>query len=161
MQLDWSWPALESIHFVGLTLLLGSIGASDLRILGFAKHVPITAFHRLIPFAVTGFAINAVSGTFFLMTYPDQYIYNPAFHLNMPCVMLAGINVVCFYLTVFRRVCSLEPESLASLLGKINGAVSLALWMTVIICGRMITFFRPNECGPSEALAFLAECIVR
>jgi hypothetical protein len=161
MQREWSWPALESIHFIGLTMLLGSIGAWDLRLLGVAKQVPIAAFHRLIPIAVIGFAINAASGTFFLMTFPDQYVYNPAFHLKMLCVMLAGANVAVFYLTAFRGVRSLESGSQASMLGQINGAVSLTLWITVIICGRMITFFRPSVCRAGEALAFLAECIVR
>src|SRR5688572_24678584 len=70
MKQEWSWPIAESIHFGGLTLLFGSIVAWDLRLLGFGSHVPIAAFHRLIPFAMTGFAINATSGTFFLMTTP-------------------------------------------------------------------------------------------
>jgi hypothetical protein len=161
MQRAWSWPALESIHFIGLTMLLGSIVAWDLRLLGLAKHVPIAAFHRLIPIAVIGFAINAASGMFFLMTFPDQYVYNPAFHLKMLCVMLAGANVAVFYLTAFRSLRSPESGAQASTLGRINGAVSIALWITVIICGRMITFFRPNLCGPGEALGFVAECIVR
>lgn len=161
MQLHWSWPLAESVHFIGLTLLLGSIGAWDLRLLGLAKQVPIAAFHRLIPFAILGFGINAASGTMFLVTFPDQYVYNPAFHLKMLCVMLAGVNVLVFYLVVFRHVRSFEPGAQAPPLAMISGAVSLALWITVIVCGRMITFFRPSGCSPGEAIGLLAECIVR
>jgi hypothetical protein len=142
-------------------MLLGSIAAWDLRLLGVAKQVPIAAFHRLIPFAVLGCGINAASGSLFLMTYPDQYVYNPAFHLKMLCVMLAGANVLVFYLTVFRRVSSLGPGAQGPMLARLNGAVSLALWCTVIICGRMITFYRPSGCGPGEVVGLLAECIVR
>ena len=161
MQLQWSWPLVESIHFIGLTLLLGSIGVWDLRLLGLAKQVPIAAFHRLIPFAILGLLINATSGTLFLMTHPDQYVYNPAFHLKMFCVILAGVNVLVFYVVVFRHVRSFEPGAQAPRLAMLSGAVSLALWITVIICGRMITFFRPSGCSPGEAVGFLAECIVR
>ena len=161
MQMDWSWPIVESIHFVGLTLLFGSIAAWDLRLIGFAKHVPVAAFHRLIPFAIIGFGINATSGTLFLMTDPDQYVYNPAFHLKMLCVILAGVNVMLFYLTLFRRVNALGPEAQAPPMARLNGAVSLVLWLTVIICGRMITFYRPTGCFPGQAAGFLAECIVR
>src|SRR5687767_15833213 len=100
MQTRWAWPIAESVHFIGLTLLFGSIAAWDLRLLGLAKTVPIAAFHRLVPWAVTGFAINASSGMFFLMTTPNQYVYNPAFHLKMFCVLLAGANVLVFYLTI-------------------------------------------------------------
>jgi uncharacterized protein DUF6644 len=161
MRTNWGWPIVESIHFVGLTLLFGCIAAWDLRLVGLAKHVPIGAFHRLIPFAILGFTINAGSGSFFLMTEPDQYVYNPAFQLKMLCVILAGANVVLFYLTMFRRVNRLGAGDQGPLLVRLNGAVSLVLWMTVIICGRMITFYRPARCRPGEVLGFLADCIVR
>jgi hypothetical protein len=39
------------------------------------------------------------------------------------------------------------------------GAVSLACWIGVIICGRLITFYRPFACNPGEANAFIVECI--
>jgi hypothetical protein len=161
MRTNWGWPIAESIHFVGLTLLFGSIAAWDLRLIGLAKHVPIAAFHRLIPFAILGFAINAGSGSFFLMTEPDQYVYNPAFQLKMLCVVLAGINVGLFYLTMFRRVNRLGPGVQGPVLARLNGLVSLVLWTTVIVCGRMITFYRPARCRPGAVIGFLADCIVR
>jgi hypothetical protein len=161
MRTSWGWPIAESIHFVGLTLLFGSIAAWDLRLVGMAKHVPIAAFHRLIPFAILGFMINAGSGSFFLMTEPDQYVYNPAFQLKMLCVVLAGINVGLFYLTMFRRVNRLGPGVQGPVLARLNGLVSLVLWITVIICGRMITFYRPARCRPGQVLGFIADCIVR
>ena len=95
------------------------------------------------------------------MTYPDQYVYNPAFHLKMFCVILAGANALLFYLTMFRRVKALAPGSQEPVLTRLSGAVSLVLWVTVIVCGRMITFFRPNACRPGEAVGFIADCIVR
>ena len=161
MKEPWSWPIAESIHFSGLTLLFGSIVAWDLRLLGFASHVPIAAFHRLVPFAVTGFAINATSGSFFLMTYPDQYVYNPAFHLKVFCLILAGLNIVLFYLTMFRRVKRLGPGAQGPAFARLSGAISLVLWAIVIVAGRMITFYRPTLCRSGGALGLLAECIVR
>ena len=146
MKMLWAWPIVESIHFAGLTLLFGCIAAWDLRLLGVAKTVPAAAFHRLVPFAVLGFAINVASGFLFLVAYPDQYVYNPAFHLKLLCILLAGVNVACFYAGVLHRA---------------SGAISLALWTTVIVCGRMITFFRPAPCRAGEVLGVLADCIVR
>ena len=101
---DLDLAMVESLHFLGLTLLFGSIAAWDLRLLGVGRGVPIAAFHRLIPFAVVGFTVNVTSGIGFLMAAPDQYIYNPAFHVKMLLVALAGLNVLVFYLTIFRRV---------------------------------------------------------
>ena len=62
MQTQWAWPAVESVHFIGLTLLFGSIAAWDLRLVGVLKEVPVAAFHKLVPFAILGFAINVASG---------------------------------------------------------------------------------------------------
>jgi hypothetical protein len=123
--------------------------------------VPVAAFHRLVPFAVVGFAINATSGSLFLITFPDQYIYNPAFHLKVFCLLLAGVNVLVFYLAIFRRLRRLAPGQPLPALARLSGGVSLVLWITVIVCGRMITFFRPRICEAEEALGFLADCIVR
>jgi len=161
MQMRWSWPIVESIHFIGLTLLFGCIAAWDLRLIGVAKHVPITAFHRLIPLGILGFVINAASGVFFLITYPDQYVYNQAFHVKLLCIALAGLNVAVFYATQFRRVDALGPGQPSPLIARLNGWISLALWMTIIVCGRMITFFRPTQCRAADALGYIADCIVR
>lgn len=162
MHTTWAWPAVESVHFVGLTLLFGSIAAWDLRLVGLLKEVPVAAFHRLVPLAVTGFAINVVSGSMFLVAFPDQYVYNPAFQLKVLCLMLAGLNVILFYATSFRRIAALAPGRQPPVLARLSGAVSLSLWVTVIICGRMITFFRPaSACSAAEVVSLLADCVVR
>jgi uncharacterized membrane protein len=161
MRTEWGWPAVESVHFIGLTLLFGAIAAWDLRLLGMAKRVPIVAFHRLVPFAVLGFAINATSGLMFLVTEPDQYLYNPAFQFKLLFMALAGLNVAVFYLAVYRRVSGLAPGVDTPRAVKVFGATSLICWMAIIVCGRLITWYRPGPCDPSEAIGFLADCILR
>lgn len=158
MQTQWAWPIAECVHFIGLTLLFGSIVAWDLRLLGVAKHVPIAAFHRLVPLSVLGFTLNAASGSLFLMTYPDQYVYNPAFHLKVLCLALAGVNVLVFYATTYRRVNALAPDREAPFGARAAGVISLACWTAVIIFGRLLTFYRPIGCVPGETVAFLARC---
>jgi hypothetical protein len=161
MRTDWGWPAAESVHFMGLTLLFGAIAAWDLRLLGIGKRVPVAAFHRLVPIAVVGFTINAATGSLFLMTEPNQYIYNPAFHFKLLFMALAGLNVLVFYLILFRRLRSRDPGLAVPRLAKLSGAASLAFWTGVIICGRLITFYRPFNCDPLEPTGFLVHCILR
>ena len=73
------------------------------RLLGVARQVPIAAVHRFIPWGLLGFAINIVTGTLFILTEPDQYIYNPSFHLKLLFMTIAGANAGMFYLTSYRR----------------------------------------------------------
>jgi hypothetical protein len=160
MHTRWGWPAGESIHFIGLSMLIGMIFLFDLRLLGMAKRIPIAALHKLVPWGVLGFIINLVSGSFFLMTEPDQYIYNPAFHFKMLFMAFAGLNMLAFYLTTSRRTMGPGAGDEAPRAAKIMAATSLCMWIAIIVCGRLLTFYRPGDCGP-QGPGFIAECIPR
>ena len=158
MYSKWGWPACESLHFIGLSLLVGMIGAFDLRLLGVAKRIPIAALHRFVPFGVAGFLINVVTGAMFLLTEPDQYIFNVSFHVKLLFLAMAGLNVLVFYSFVYRRVKHLPPGADAPRAAKMAAAVSLGCWIGVIICGRLLTFYRPFECPP-EGPGVIADCL--
>jgi hypothetical protein len=146
MTTAWAWPIMESLHFTGLCLLIGAVGTFDLRLLGFARSVPIAVVHRLIPWGIAGFALNVTTGSLFVMTEPDQYIYNPSFHLKLLFMAIAGVNASLFYVTSFRHAFGPGARLDAPRHAKIIAAVSLTAWLLVIICGRLITFFRPAPC---------------
>ena len=157
MRTQWAWPACEALHFVGLSLLFGTIGIFDLRLLGVARRVPIAALHRLVPWGVSGYLVNLTTGSLFLLTEPDQYIFNTAFHFKMLFMALAGCNVLVFYLTMFRKVEAVGAGYDAPRSAKIIACASLVLWIGIIICGRLLTFYRPFPCGP-EGPGFFANC---
>ena len=146
MHSKYGWPTCESIHFLGLSLLIGAIGTFDLRLLGLAPRIPIAALHRLVPWGIAGYIINITTGLMFLVTEPNQYIYNPSFHFKVLFMGLAGINVLVFYLAVFKKVKILAPGENTPRSAKIIGGVSLLLWIGVIVAGRLLTFYRPIEC---------------
>src|SRR5512134_1857411 len=102
MTTAWAWPTIESLHFLGLCMLIGGVGTFDLRLLGVGRRIPIAAVHRLIPWGIAGFAINIMTGVLFVMTEPDQYIYNPSFHLKLLFMTIAGVNASLFYVTSWR-----------------------------------------------------------
>jgi hypothetical protein len=131
-----------------------------LRLLGVGRHIPVESFHRLVPFAVAGFLVNAVSGFAFVMTEANQYIYNPAFQMKLALLAIAGLNVLVFYALFFGRIRTSTGETLPPG-ARLSGALSLGCWIGVIVCGRMITFFRPFPCGRTQTIGFLADCIMR
>jgi hypothetical protein len=119
----WVWPASETLHFIGLCLLVGAVGLMDLRMLGVAKRIPFAPLFRLVPWGVLGFVINLVT-----------------FQLKMLFVLLAGINVVLFNLTVFRKTATLGPGDDAPKGAQVMAAVSLFLWFGVMYLGRMLPY---------------------
>jgi len=158
MHTAWAWPIAESVHFLGLCLLIGCIGTFDLRLLGMARRVPIATMHRLIPWGILGFVINISTGLLFVLTEPDQYIYNPSFHIKLVFMAVAGLNAGMFYLSSYRRVFTAQASLDAPLRAKLIAAISLGAWITVIVAGRLITFYRPAPCSPDEAAAWVLQC---
>ncbi len=158
MHTAWGWPIAESLHFVGLTMLMGSIGVFDLRLLGVGQAIPIAAMHRFIRWGLVGFGLNVLTGTLFLMTEPDQYVYNPSFQFKVLCIALAGLNALVFYATSYRQVTSSGAEHKAPPRARMIGALSLTLWIAVIVAGRLLTFYRPYHCEPPEP-RYWATCI--
>lgn len=139
----WAWPVFESLHFIGMSMLVGTVGIFDLRLLGFARRVPLAALHRLIPFGIAGFALNAVTGLCFICATPDQYIFNMAFRVKVTLMLIAGINVLFFYSRVFRRMEAVGAGAPPPFGARLAGAVSLSAWIGVMSAGRLLTFFRP------------------
>jgi hypothetical protein len=157
MRTSWGWPIAESLHFLGLCLLVGAIGTFDLRLLGVARRVPIAAVHRLIPWGLLGFAINIVTGSLFVLTEPDQYIYNSSFHLKLLFMTIGGLNAATFYLTSYRDVFRADAPLDAPRRAKVIASISLCAWLAVITGGRLITFYRPAPCE-GEQTSLLLEC---
>jgi hypothetical protein len=135
----WWWAFMMDMHFVGLALLIGTVGILDLRVLGFAKQIPIDPLHRLVPWAMAGFGINLVTGILAFTGMSNYYTYDWAFWLKMLAIMLLGLNVAVFYLTgAFDSVEGLGPGEDAPQFAKFIAATSLVLWFTVITLGRYI-----------------------
>ncbi|HYR83837.1 MAG TPA: hypothetical protein VE422_07145 [Terriglobia bacterium] len=134
----WAWPATETLHFMGLCLLLGVVLIVNLRMLGVMKNVSFSAVHRLLPWGILGFGINLTTGWLFFITVPEQYTQNIALHWKMALVMVAGVNAL--YLTVFDEPWALGPGDDAPLTAKVIAASAIFLWLGVIYFGRMMPF---------------------
>lgn len=137
----WLWAFCETIHFLGLAMMVGAIGVLDLRMLGVAKHLPMRPLHRLVPWGIAGFVANLITGLMFYTADAHQYTHNIAFQMKMLFVLLAGINVLYFYgARVSQRVESLGPGADAPIDAKVVAASSLFLWFGVMYWGRMLPF---------------------
>ena len=140
IESSWAWPTCETLHFMGLSVLIGVVGLFDLRLLGFARALPVGPISRLMPWAVGAFLVNLSTGVFFLIGNPFQYIDNLAFWLKMLSVLAAGINVAIFSLSSMREAVSLGPGEETPRPVKIVAVVSLCCWFSVMYWGRMLPY---------------------
>ncbi len=143
MNSPWGWPTAESLHFLGLSLLIGTVGVFDLRLLGVGNGISFAALHRLVPWGVGGYLLNLLTGTMFLTTAPDQYLFNPAFQMKLLFMLIAGLNMLLFYSTTAASVRGSAATAGLTARAKTIAAISLLCWSLVIVCGRLITYYRP------------------
>jgi hypothetical protein len=138
----WWWAFMMDLHFIGLALLMGTIGILNLRLLGFAKQLPIAPLHRLVPWALVGFGINVLTGALAYTGMAAYYTFNIVFWLKILGILLLGLNAAAFYLTdAFRGVEHLGPGENAPARAKFIAGTSLFLWFAVITLGRYIQLY--------------------
>lgn len=140
----WLWPVFEIIHYAGMSLLIGVIGALDLRILGFFRSVPIGAFKAWVPLAVVAFVANLVSGTVFVTsnaTGAGFYVENLSFQLKVLALVVAFANLMIFQFSgLERRVYAVPAGADAPGSAKVVALVSLVSWVAVIVFGRLLMY---------------------
>src|SRR4051794_17189625 len=107
----WVWPLCESLHFVGLALLLGAAGFFDLRLMGLFRSVSVAAAMQLRVWAAVGVLINLVTGILFFVGAPDQYITNPSWWAKVACLLVATINVAVFETRHGKELLSLPADA--------------------------------------------------
>ena len=137
---NWIWAIFETLHFIGMALLIGCVGILDLRMLGVGKRLAAGPLHRLVPYGIAGFLINMITGLLFFVAIPRQYMFNVAFIVKMSLIAIAGINVLVFYTTVYRAAERLGPGDDAPFKAKVAAVVSIAAWFGVMYFGRMLPF---------------------
>jgi hypothetical protein len=141
-NLPWGWAAAETLHFIGLCLIMGVTLVLDLRMLGAMKSVSFAALHRLLPWGIFGFAVNTLTGMMFFAASPGQYLSSVAnaelFLLKMMFIVVAGVNAL--YFTVLDEPWSLPAGQDAPVRAKAFAASAIFLWLGVIYCGSMLPF---------------------
>lgn len=128
----------ETLHFIGLCLLLGAMLIVDLRLLGMMKQTPVRVALQFLPIAIVGFAINLLTGICFYSFNPRSYSENWMFGLKMALIVLAGLNALYFTFFEQNRVLRTPEGEKFDVQTRIAATLSLVLWVAVIIAGRLL-----------------------
>ena len=85
----WAFPDILILHTVGLAFLVGANVALDVRLLGFARGLPLRSMLPFFRVMWLGFWVNAVSGVLLLIAYPTKALTNPVFYLKLGLIAAA------------------------------------------------------------------------
>lgn len=149
-------PWVNAIHVLCVTLVFGSILVVDLRLLGLldrARAVTRVA-HEMLWLTWAAFAGAVVTGVLFFAANATTYWFNMAFRFKLLAILLAGVNMAVFQLVTYKSVAAWDRNSPTPAAARLAGALSILLWMTVLVLGRVIGFTKGYEVPVPDDLDF-------
>jgi hypothetical protein len=135
---SFGMPAVQSVHLVGLTMLLAAILVLNLRLAGFTMldwSLP-SVERQLRPWARGAITLVLASGLVMFIGNPAKYLANGAFLFKMASLTLA---MLCQF-GLFRRFFRSEPDLRPRSMNIAIAGLSLTLWFSVGWAGRAIAF---------------------
>lgn len=137
----WTYPIVEVVHILGLAILVGAVVLFDLRLLGFSPTVSVRSLGRhLLPWAWTALLLIVPSGVAMLSAHATEFAANPAFRVKLLLIGFAAVNAAVFHGSVYRSVAAWDQHQPTPAAAKASALLSLALWVGVIACGRLIAY---------------------
>jgi hypothetical protein len=136
------FPWIEAIHVLAVTLVIGSIALVDLRLIGVrALNRAISNISKeLLPITWMAFLAAAITGAILFTSNALSYSQNFYFISKIILLGLAGINMMCFQFIIGKNLDSWNHYQQLPIAARIAGAISLTLWVSIIVCGRWIGF---------------------
>ena len=138
----WAYPIVESLHVLTLCVFLGLTVMLDLRLLGVTMvRAPASEVAgRLLPWTIAGFAVMVTTGALLFYAIPVKTYLNIFFRIKVALLVLAGVNVAVFQLTIWRSMDQWDADPVPPLRARLAAGVSLVLWAGIVVAGRMIAY---------------------
>ena len=138
----YAFPIIEGIHLIALSVSVGLIFLTDLRLVGlFLKHIPAADVHKqLRPFVAGGFAIVFLSGGLLFWAEAATVMQSPPWPFKFLFIFLAGLNALYFELVIVKRPEGRGTRGFIPRGVKYAGLASMGLWTLAIICGRLVAY---------------------
>jgi len=139
---DWLFPLIEGSHIMALPLSVGLIVMFDLRLLGLAFRSGSTTkmMGDVVRWSKLGFCVMFTTGGLLFMTQAGKAYANGFFRAKLIFLLLLGINAVLYHAIFYPRMAEWDASGRTPLGARVCGALSLGVWIGVIICGRTMAY---------------------
>lgn len=138
----WLFPIIETVHIIGIALLVGSTSILDLRLMGLVyREQPVSKLAwRFLPWAWAGFLIQVITGVLLFASEATKMIDNLSFQVKMVLIVVAGLNALVFHLIAYQSVGRWDNDRVAPLSARAAGLFSILLWFGIVAAGRWIAY---------------------
>jgi hypothetical protein len=133
-----AFPAIVTLHNIGLAFLAGGGIVIDLRLIGFASDMPLRPMARFSPVLWLAFAVNATTGVLLLIAYPTKALTNPLFYVKL-CLIALAVGLVYRIGSTVLRAPGVEQKPVTRS-AKALALVSIVAWIALITAGRLLAY---------------------
>jgi hypothetical protein len=133
----WAYPGIAFMHTVGTAMVVGMSAIVNLRVLGFARRLPLAPLERYFPVIWAGFWASAISGAILFAADATSKIESPLFGVKMLAIVFGVLTMMAVRRTIVR-----DPSVTPPLGGREQwlAAASLLLWFLAIAAGRLMAY---------------------
>jgi len=138
----WVFPIIETIHVLALSISVGLLLVSDLRLMGYIMvRRPVSeVYEQIKPWMFIGFAIMVVTGILLFWCQAVKAYTSIFFRVKVVLLLLAAINAVAFERGIYRQVEKWDNSLVPPLEARLAGWLSLIFWIAIITCGRTMAY---------------------
>lgn len=134
-----TYPIANTLHLLGLVMLVGGIGIVDLRVLGLWKRLPIEPLSRaLTPVAVAGLGILVATGVVLFAADGTALALSDNFVRKLVLIGIALANAAAFRMLFAQQMQGWAGK--APPVARILAALSITLWLAIGTLGRFIAY---------------------
>lgn len=149
-------PWVNALHVLCVTLVFGSIIVVDLRLLGLLDRTRAVTrvAHEMLRWTWAAFAGAVITGGLYFAANATTYWFNTAFRFKLLAILLAGLNMAVFQLITWRGVAAWDRDAPTPRAARVAGALSILIWTTVIVLGRIIGFTKGYDVPVPDDMDF-------
>jgi hypothetical protein len=141
-QSPWAYMAANVAHILSLMVFFSAVAVMDLRLAGFFQATwPGSLLRRARVVAIAGFIGLVASGAVLFVAEASHIVLNGMFQFKLALIGLGLINIVWFEYVVAEKVKDVQPHTPLPGAARLIGVTSLAIWLAVAACGRLIAYF--------------------
>ncbi len=142
----WVIPAVQTLHILCVALVFSAAAMVDFKLLGFAgkDQTLETLVQRFLPPAWIALGLLAITGALLIIAEPARSILAGPFQLKMALLLAVIILTVWFQRIVTSNASRWNTPSATIPAARVVAAVSLALWLAIIVAGRWIAYATPS-----------------
>ena len=137
----WAYPLLETLHTLGMAMLLGTLGLINLRVLGYKPALSLPGTEDLLPVAWIGFTVNAASGLLLFTSDAVNFFSSNTFRVKITLIILAGINAAVLSRKIYAHGGAAVAAGEGAGAVRLLAASSLVFWVVAVICGRIYAYY--------------------